>query len=183
MVELQLERVNELTEKDVAGLDFSFSIDAEVAKPITQLENDLPFITSPLPERVKDFGFDEQELQGADGLTKVIFVLRAKNGRIYGYTVASKSWNRMVLLEFIGLDVSVRGYGNAARLLDAVKHWTREIGLGAIRVEGQSNNVAACRFYKKAGMVFAGYDEHLYHAFPESRGEIAVFFYALLDNE
>ncbi|KAM3558175.1 hypothetical protein MY1884_004145 [Beauveria asiatica] len=119
MIELQLERVNELTEKDVPGLEFSFSIDAEVAKPITQLENDLPFITSPLPERVKDFGFDEQELQGADGLTKVIFVLKAKNGRIY----------------------------------------------------------------KKAGMVFAGYDEHLYRAFPESRGEIAVFFYALLDNE
>ncbi len=181
MTELKLERVSELTQKDIAGLNFSFTIKAEVAKPLSQLESDLPFQTSPLPERVKDFGFDEAELQGADGLNKIILVLRAEDGRVYGYAVASKNWNRMVLLDFIGLDVSARGYGNALRLLEAVKDWTREIGLSAVRIEGQSNNVAACRFYKKAGMVFAGYDEHLYSAIPESRGETAVFFYALLD--
>ncbi|EGX95498.1 streptothricin-acetyltransferase [Cordyceps militaris CM01] len=178
---LKLERVNQLTQKDIAGLDFSFTIRAEVAKPISQLENDLPFQTRPIPERVKDFGFDEEQVQGSDGLNKAIFVLRAEDGRVYGYAVASKNWNRMVVLDFIGLDASVRGGGNALRLLDAVKAWTREIGLGAVRIEGQSNNVAACRFYKKAGMVFGGYDEHLYSAMSESRGEIAVFFYALLD--
>ncbi|TQV96339.1 hypothetical protein V2A60_003245 [Cordyceps javanica] len=181
MSELELERVSQLTREDIAGLDLSFTIQAEVAKPISQLENELPFQTSSLPERVKNFGFDEEELEGADGLNKVIFVLRAEDGRIRGYSVASRNWNNMVSLDFIGLDVSVRGYGNALRLLEAVKAWTREIGLGAIRIEGQSNNVAACRFYKKAGMIFAGYDEHLYSAIPESRGETAVFFYALLD--
>lgn len=181
MDQLKLERVKELTQRDIAGLDFSFRIKAEVARPISQLESDLPFQTSPLPERLKDFGFQEEELHGADGLNKVIFVLKAETGRVYGYAVASRNWNKMVSLDFVGLDVSVRGYGNALRLLEAVKDWTREIGLGAVRVEGQSNNIAACRFYKKAGMVFAGYDEHLYSAIPESRGEIAVFFYALLD--
>lgn len=181
MDELKFERVKGLTQSDIAGLDFSFRIKAEVAKPISQLESDLPFQTSPLPERVKDFGFNEEELHGADGLNKVIFVLKAEDGRVYGYTVASRNWNRMVSLDFIGLDVSMRGCGNALRLLGAVKDWTREIGLSALRIEGQSNNIAACRFYKKAGMVFAGYDEHLYSAIPESRGEIAVFLYALLD--
>ncbi|KAJ3484961.1 hypothetical protein NLG97_g6923 [Lecanicillium saksenae] len=181
MRELTLERVSALTEKELTGLDFSFTIKAEVAKPISQLENDLPFKTSPLPERVKDFGFDEEELQGADNKNKVIFVLRGDDGRVYGYAVASKNWNRMVVLDFIGLDVNARGFGNALRLLEAVKDWTNEIGFSAVRIEGQSNNVAACRFYKKAGMVFGGYDEHLYSAIPESRGEVAVFFYALLD--
>ncbi|OAA62164.1 streptothricin-acetyltransferase [Cordyceps fumosorosea ARSEF 2679] len=181
MVELKLERVSHLTQKDIEGLDFSFTIEAEVARPISQLENDLPFQTLPLPKRVKDFGFDEDELQGGDGVNKAIFVLRAEDGRVYGYAVASRNWNRMVSLDFIGLDASVRGSGNALRLLEAVKTWTREIGLGAVRIEGQSNNVAACRFYKNAGLVFAGYDEHLYSAIPESRGEVAVFFYAVLD--
>lgn len=177
---LKLERVAKLTENDVAGLDLSFTIKEEVAKPISQLEGDLPFQTSPLPEKIKDFGFDEDELRGADGLNKVIFALKAEDGRVYGYAVASKNWNRMVVLDFIGVDASVRGDGNALRLLEAVKDWTREIGLGAVRVEAQSNNVMACRFYKKAGLVFAGYDEHLYSAIPESKGETAVFFYALL---
>ncbi|OAQ95958.1 hypothetical protein LLEC1_01575 [Akanthomyces lecanii] len=181
MDELKLERVKELSQGDVAELDFSFRINAEVAKPISQLESGLPFQTSPLPERVKDFGFDEEELRGADGLNKVIFVLKDEDDRVYGYAVASKSWNMMVSLDFIGLDVSARGHGNALRLLEAVKDWTREIGLCGLRIEGQSNNIAACRFYKKAGLIFAGYDEHLYSAIPGSRGEVAVFFYALLD--
>lgn len=178
---LSLERVTQLTAEDVKGLDFSFKINAEVSKPISQLENDLPFQTSPLPEKTKDFGFDEEDAQDADGIEKVIFVLKSADGRVHGYAIASKNWNRMVLLDYISLDVNIRGSGNALRLLDAVKDWAREIGLKAVRVEAQSNNVSACRFYKKAGLVFGGYDEHLYSAIPESKGETAVFFYALLD--
>lgn len=182
MASLKLERVDKLVQEDIAGLNFSFTINAEVARPISQLENALPFKTSVLPERTKDFGFTEEELQGADGINKAIFVLRADNGRIYGYAAASTFWNKMVQLDYIGLDVSIRGSGNALRLLEAVKNWTREIGLTAVRIEGQSNNVSACRFYKKAGMIFGGYDEHLYNAIPDSQGEIAVFFYALLHS-
>lgn len=181
MSNLKLERVTRLTKEDVAGLDLSFIINSEVSRPITQLENNLPFQTSSLPARTKNFGFDEEEMQGADGINKVIFTLADEADRVQGYAVALKGWNKMVHLEYICLDTSIRGNGSAMRLLNAVKDWAREIGLGAIRVEAQSNNVGACKFYKKAGMLFGGYDDHLYSAIPENHQEVAVFFYALLD--
>ena len=181
MNNLQLQRVSSLTEKDVAECDFSFKIRAEVAKPITQLALDHNFTVSPLPERTKIFDFDLNDFSSTDDKQTVIFVLK-KNKKIYGFAAASKGWNNMVHLDYIGLDVSIRGAGNAQKLLNAVINWTREIGLDALRIECQSNNVLACRFYKKAGMTFGGYDESLYWAIPDSKDEIAVFFYYMLNN-
>ncbi len=181
MAGLQLERVSTLTKPDVAGCDFSFKIASEVAKPLSQLELDQPFTTSPLPERTKDFGFDDDDFKGADGKQRVIFVLKS-DGKIRGYSTASRGWNNMVHLDYICLDTSLRGNGNAMRLLNAVREWTREIGLDCIRVEGQSNNVSACRFYKKAGLAFGGYDEYLFRAIPENKSETAVFFYEMLEK-
>lgn len=179
MNDLKLERVRTFTETDVAGCDFSFKIYAEVAKPITQLALDRNFTTSPLPERTKDFGFDPEDFTGADGKQKVIFALK-RDEKTLGIATASKGWNNMVHLDYIGLDASIRGAGNAQRLLNAVLDWTREIGLAALRIECQSNNVSACRFYKKAGMAFGGYDENLYMGIPELKAETAVFFYHIL---
>ncbi len=181
MADLKVERVSTLTGPEVAHCDFSFKISSEVAKPLTQLALDQPFTTSPLPERTKDFGFDDEYFESADGNQRVLFVLK-NDDKILGYSTASKDWNNMVHLDYICLDTSIRGNGNAMRLLKAVRSWTREIGLKHIRVEGQSNNVPACRFYKKAGLIFGGYDEYMYRAIPESSSETAVFFYDLLDE-
>lgn len=181
MTDLQLERVPTLTEPEVAGCDFSFKISSEVAKPLSQLALDQPFTTSPLPERTKDFGFDDEYFQDADGKQRVIFVLK-KDGKPRGYATASRGWNNMVHLDYICLDTSIRGHGNAMRLLNAVREWAREIGLSCIRIEGQSNNIPACRFYKKAGLAFGGYDEYLFHSIPENKGETAVFFYDVLEK-
>jgi streptothricin acetyltransferase len=182
MADLQLERVSTLTEPEVAHCDFSFKISSEVAKPLSQLALEQPFTTSPLPERTKDFGFDDEYFENADGKQRVLFVLK-KDDTIFGYSTASRGWNNMVHLDYICLDASIRGNGNAMRLLNAVREWTREIGLKHIRIEGQSNNVSACRFYKKAGLVFGGYDEYLFRAIPENSSESAVFFYDTLDEK
>jgi GNAT superfamily N-acetyltransferase len=129
MGDLKLERVSTLVEADIAECDFSFKICAEVAKPITQLALEQNFTTSPLPERTKDFGFDPGDFTGADGKKNVILVLK-KDEKIFGLATASKGWNNMVHLNYIGLDVGIRGAGNAQRLLNAVLDWTHEIGLG-----------------------------------------------------
>lgn len=176
MGELVLEQVSSLTEEQVKHCDFTFIIREEVAKPVTQLALDQPIKTSPVPEFTKDFGFDTEELRSADGLENAIFTLN-KDGKVYAYVVARKAWNGMAQLEYICLDKSIRGNGNAHRLFHAILDWARDVGLDFLRLECQSNNVSACRFYKKAGMVFGGYDECLYKAIPENQHETALYFY------
>ena len=46
--------------------------------------------------------------------------------------------------------------------MDRIADWARDKGLGAIRLETQSNNVAACSFYQRYGFVLGGYDRFLY---------------------
>lgn len=181
MSNLTLRRVSSLTREQVQHCDFSFKTNIQVAKPYSQLELDQPIATAPLPELTKDFGFDAEDASGADGLQKVIVVLEGDN-KVWAYAIATKGWNNMVHLEYIALDRTVRGHGNAILLLEAVADWTKEVGLIAIRAECQSNNVAACRLYKKAGFVFGGYDEYLYKAIPETRAETAIFMYKFLNK-
>lgn len=170
-----------MAQEQVKHCDFSFTTKTQVAKPYSQLALDQPIDTAPLPELTKDFGFDSDDASDADGLQKVIFTLERDN-QVWAYAIAAKGWNRMVHLEYIALDRTIRGHGNAIMLLDAVADWTKEVGVNAIRAECQSNNVSACRLYKKAGFVFGGYDEHLYKAIPESRAETAIFMYKFLSE-
>jgi hypothetical protein len=48
--------------------------------------------------------------------------------------------------------------------MDRAVSWANEQGLPGIRLETQSNNVGACRFYERYGFELAGYDRHLYSA-------------------
>lgn len=180
MSNLTIQRASSLTEAQISHCDFSFTTSSKI-HPITQLATDQPLTTVPIPELVKDFGFDAEDFEDLDGTTKVLFTLqKSDDKRIYGYVLAQKGWNEMVHVEYICLDKSVRGAGSGAKLLEAVESWTREIGLTGIRCEGQSNNVAANLFYKKSGFVFGGYDEYLYRAIPKTKDETAVFWYKML---
>jgi ribosomal protein S18 acetylase RimI-like enzyme len=78
----------------------------------------------------------------------------------------------------------LRGFrrrGLATLLMDKAVSWTREAGLSAIRLETQSNNVAACRFYQHYGFVLGGHDRFLYRELDdEYSGEISLFWYLAL---
>lgn len=184
MADLTIKRASSLVQAQVSHCDFSFTTSSKI-HPISQLATDQPITTIPIHELVKDFGFDADDFEGLNGVSKALFTLQKtdENQKIYGYALAQKGWNEMVHVGYICLDKSVRGTGSGARLLDAVEAWTREIGLTGIRVEGQSNNVAANMFYRKAGFAFGGYDEFLYRAIPKTRDETAVFWYKMLNGD
>ncbi|KAK1246070.1 hypothetical protein MKX07_005139 [Trichoderma sp. CBMAI-0711] len=177
---MEIRQVTRLTKEDISGRDFSFEISSQVAKPYETLALDAEIATTPVELVKKDFGFDEAEFANIKEPDGVVFAV-VEDEQVYGYAHAAKAWNNMVELRWIALDVSIRGRGYGRMLLDQVVAWARKLGVAGIRLESQSNNVAACMFYKRYGFRFGGYDEYLYRGIPENSHETAFFWYYMLD--
>ncbi|KAL7948700.1 acyl-CoA N-acyltransferase [Trichoderma barbatum] len=177
---MDIRRIVRLTKDDISDRDFSFEISAEVAKPYEALALGADIVTNPVPVVKKDFGFNESEFENIKEPGNVLFAV-VEDESVYGYVHATKSWNNMIEIRWIVLDVSIRGHGYGRLLLDEVLKWARQLGVAGIRLESQSNNVAACCFYKRYGFKFGGYDEYLYREIPQNRDETAFFWYYMLD--
>lgn len=177
---MEIRRATRLTKEDIADRDFSFEISAEVAKPYEALAQGADIVTNPVTVVKKDFGFDESEFENIKDPDGVLFVV-VEDQKVYGYVHATKSWNSMVDIRWIVLDESIRGHGYGRMLLDEVFKWARQLGVAGIRLESQSNNVAACCFYKRYGFKFGGYDEYLYKGIPQNKHETAFFWYYMLE--
>ncbi|EHK26963.1 uncharacterized protein TRIVIDRAFT_35100 [Trichoderma virens Gv29-8] len=177
---MEIRRVTRLTRDNVSGRDFSFEISAQVAKPYESLALGAEIATNPVAVVKKDFGFDESEFENIKEPDGVLFAV-VEDERVYGYVHAAKSWNNMVEIRWIVLDVSIRGQGYGRMLLDEVVKWARQLGVAGIRLESQSNNVAACHFYRRYGFKFGGYDEYLYRGIPQNRDETAFFWYYMFE--
>jgi streptothricin acetyltransferase len=96
---------------------------------------------------------------------------------LLGLLVLSEAWNDLASLDQLLVARHRRGGGLAARLLDFAKAWARERGLRGVRLETQSNNVPACRLYRRHGFVLGGADRLAYHADPALAHEIALYWY------
>jgi GNAT superfamily N-acetyltransferase len=69
---------------------------------------------------------------------------------------------------------SHRGRGVGTALFKAAADWGRARGAAGMRIETQSINVAACRFYAAQGCTLAAVDAH---AYPELPDEIQLIWY------
>ncbi|KAL7919116.1 acyl-CoA N-acyltransferase [Trichoderma austrokoningii] len=177
---MEIYRATSLTKNDISGRDFTFEVSAEVAKPYDALIRDEAIVTNPVPVVKKDFGFDELEFKNIRDHDAALFTL-VEDEKVYGYIHAIKSWNNMVEIRWIVLDASIRDHGYGKMLLDEVLTWARRLGVAGIRLESQSNNVPACRFYKRYGFKFGGYDEYLYRGIVQNKHETAFFWYYMLE--
>ena len=175
---MEITKSRSLTKEKIAGLDFSFEIGEVIAKPYDHLSKGTEIITTRTTPKLKTYGFDEEDFANLDDLDAVVFTVN-RDGQVLGYAHAAKSWNNFVTLNDIALDKSIRGQGHGKRLLDAAVTWARQLGVAGVRLETQNNNVPVCRFYKRYGFVFGGYDELLYKGIPEHRDETAFFWYYL----
>jgi streptothricin acetyltransferase len=175
---MEITKSRSLTKEKIAGLDFSFEIGEVIAKPYDHLSKGTEIITTRTTPKLKTYVYDEEDFTNLDDLSAVIFTVN-RDGQVLGYAHAGKSWNNFVTLNDLALDKSIRGQGHGKRLLDAVVTWARQLGVAGVRLETQNNNVPACRFYKRYGFMFGGYDESLYKGIPEHRDETAFFWYYL----
>ena len=88
-----------------------------------------------------------------------------------------------MLIEDLAVDRSVRRSGIGSLLMDIAAEWTKELGLPTIRLETQSNNVPACRFYQRYGFKLGGFDRYLYSALDLQRHETALYWYLFVGDE
>jgi len=153
--------------------DFSFDIDSEIVAPF----DSLPFRVVPLPLRRKAYGFDDGLFEARDGADAALFVA-SEAGTIAGYIAISRGWNGCAEIEDIAVARPFRRRGLAGTLMKKAVLWAEAAGLNTIRLETQSNNVAACHFYRRFGFVLGGYDGYLYCRMgPDVSGDVALFWY------
>ncbi|WP_395674575.1 GNAT family N-acetyltransferase [Inquilinus sp.] len=169
-----IETAERLSEADIAHCDFSFDIRSALVAPYRDPVGD----ARPVEPYRKAYAFDADDFAGI-GPDRLLAVAR-EGGRLCGYILLSESWNGYASVDDFAVDRAVRGSGLGTRLMDRAVLWAREQGLPGIRLETQSNNVAACRFYRRYGFGLGGYDEHQYANFPALRAEVALFWYLML---
>jgi streptothricin acetyltransferase len=129
------------------------------------------------PPYRKTYDFSTDELTGyVEDLSRGHFVAQV-NGTSIGHVALPRGWNNYAVVEDFAVDVSHRRMGVAHRLMDIAVEWAREAALAGIRLETQSTNVTACRFYERYGFVLGGYDRYLYQAMHPGTREVALFWY------
>ncbi|MEL4377801.1 GNAT family N-acetyltransferase [Brucella cytisi] len=156
----------------LAHYDFSFEVRDEIVDPFEKMDS----VPLRQPYR-KDYGFDETDLtEYLIGPGKQLFVA-VLNDIPIGYLAISEGWNKYAVVEDVAVAAGNRQGGVGRLLMDAAVHWARDTGLAGVRLETQSTNISACRFYSNYGFSLGGYDRFLYLGlYPETR-EIALFWY------
>lgn len=161
----------------LGACDFSFLVTREAVPPF---EGDWLAHARPVEPYAKSYGFDPDELGvHADDGDKALFVVLGDEAPV-GYIALSAGWNNFAFVDDIAVDMEWRGTGAAQRLMQYACHWTKEKGLPGIRLETQTNNIAACRFYLRQGFALGGHDRHLYEGLSPGTRETALFFYRFL---
>ena len=173
---MRIDRVHQLLAFDIANCDFSFEINQEMEPPY---ENPFEQVVSVVPYR-KAYTFVAEDFQFAPDETKRILLVASENDLVCGYLLASRSWNNYAQIDDFAVDSVARRKGIGRLLMDEVVHWAHRQNLPGLRLETQSNNVAACRFYYRYGFRLGGFDTRLYTALESARHEIALFWYLFL---
>ena len=78
----------------------------------------------------------------------------------------------------IRVDDAYKGMGIGTKLFNMVVDWSKVNGLKQIKIETQTNNVPACKFYAKQGAILREYNEYACVNFHDVREhEIEVIWY------
>ncbi|WP_181259105.1 GNAT family N-acetyltransferase [Pseudoduganella armeniaca] len=163
----------------LAYCDFSFDVTAVAVPPFSG--NDIAATVAVAPYR-KDYGGGDDLVPEPDGVLLVAHSPAAVDGgstTVLGYVLLSRDWTGLALVDDIAVDRASRGLGIGRALLDGARDWARAAGLAGLRLETQSTNVPACRFYARQGLQLGGADRLLYAALPGLAHETALFWYQL----
>lgn len=88
-------------------------------------------------------------------------------------------WNKFAYVDELAVNREYRGKGVGSALLNRAIEWAKGQNFPGIMIETQDSNVPACMLYEKCGLVLSGFDSAAYNNFPETRGEIALYWYLI----
>jgi len=172
-VNLVIRAHDEQTTVDAYGLDDSFLVQSELV--LFAEDGAVRYEVVPVPPYEKRYRKDDLIAHG-EAADKEMF-LAFLDDSLAGRIVLSAGWNRYAWVEDIAVDARHRRAGVGRALMDRAIDWAAERGLPGIRLETQSNNVPACRFYEACGFHLGGFDRDLYRGQDEATTEIALFWY------
>ncbi|KQZ42289.1 GNAT family N-acetyltransferase [Duganella sp. Root1480D1] len=99
------------------------------------------------------------------------------NGTLAGKIELAPAWNDLGSIEQIVVAREFRQRGIATELINFAKSWALGKQLKGLRLETQTNNVAACKLYFQNGFEVGGFDRLTYRTQPQVSNETALYLY------
>jgi len=161
------------TAADAYGLDDSFLVESELV--LFAEDGAVRYEVVPVSPYEKRYRKGDLTAHG-EARDRELF-LAFLDDSLAGRIALSEGWNRYAWVEDIAVDARRRRAGVGRALMDRAIGWAAERGLPGIRLETQSNNVPACKFYESYGFHLGGFDRDLYRGLDEATTEIALFWY------
>lgn len=174
MSPVEISRVSKLSASALARTDFSITIRQEAVPPF-----DGPHLINfqSVAPYEKTYPFNKALYEEASASERMVATVNILAETV-GYIAVSRAWNQCAEIDEIMISRSHRGAGLGRALMDEAVVWAKENLLSIIRLETQTSNVSACRFYERYGFKLGGYDRHLYDALDASPSpETALFWY------
>ncbi len=142
-------------------------------------DNHISYSIVPVERYEKILNIDAQDYTTfIDNPKKVIFFADA-DGKPAGQIKMVPWWNKFAYVDELAVETEFRGKGVGYALMMKAIEWAKGKGFPGIMLETQDNNVPACKLYEKCGFVLGGFDLYTFRNFPESRDEIALYWYLI----
>ncbi|MCC6298709.1 MAG: GNAT family N-acetyltransferase [Anaerolineales bacterium] len=113
-----------------------------------------------------------------DNPQKAIFFADV-DGKPVGQVKILPWWNKFAYIEELVVNTDFRGKGIGRALMNRAIEWAKAQGFPGVMLETQDNNVPACMLYEKCGFVLSGFDVNVYKNSPQSKTEIALYWYLI----
>lgn len=105
-----------------------------------------------------------------------VFVGAYEDGKCIGLAILKDAWFKYMYLYDFKVAREHRNKGVANALIQKSKEICKERGYNGLYTQGQDNNLAACKFYIKAGFHIGGLDTNVYKG-TKQEGKADIIFY------
>lgn len=153
-------------EKRGAGLDIGWQL---VERPLEP-----PFVATDYALQPDERPALVERLRAGDGL----YLIAEDGSRPLGFLdVEAERWRGAANVWHVFVDRACRRQGLGRELMQRAIDWARGAGLRAVVCETQTNNWAACSFYRSLGFQLCGIDDHFYSNEDVALREVALFWW------
>ncbi|KRB93200.1 GNAT family N-acetyltransferase [Duganella sp. Root198D2] len=138
---------------------------------ISLIDGEIRMSTRSVEQFTKSYESDDSPAEGVESYGALV------DGTLAGKIELAAAWNGLGSIEQIVVAREFRQHGIATELITFAKAWALEKQLKGLRLETQTNNVAACKLYFRNGFEVGGFDKLTYRTQPEVSGETALYLY------
>lgn len=158
-----------------AAVDAGFDVHSEFS--VSLGPDGLALSAHPVTPYRKTYADPSEDLAAAIADPDAMGFVALVDGAVAGVVIVNRDWTGLALIDCFAVAPAQRGQGIGQALVERCRQWARARNLPGLRLETQTNNVAACRFYEKQGFVLRGFDADLYRAEMPGMREVALFWY------